>query len=252
VIARLSQLESPRGTADLEQSSSLRLRHLKKRIFKPVDGEPTGKFVENNRESEEAGEEHDEMKRTLPMKVIAGGTRGFADGLEKGGRDGRFSSPCSICYCDSVGGGGGLLVADKNNGEIRWVSFQENGKKAVGAAVSSITTIPRRAAVSEKVPPDMCPRGICFDENTGCIFVADIKNHKIWRVRGWSSGRERVVWESIAGSVRGYCDGVGVKSQFNCPCSVVIPNEETQTTYNQQKRRMSAFLSIHLLTMSHV
>ena len=137
------------------------------------------------------------------VKTLAGGERGFADGLQA-----KFDTPCGI----AVDVDGNVLIADTGNHRIRKI---DRG----GMAQTFAGTDERGAQNGWSFAATFAePTGITIDE-FGAIYVADAGTNSI-RVYG---RRLAKFWETVSGgNGRGTIDGRLTDARFNRPTSVAV------------------------------
>jgi sugar lactone lactonase YvrE/murein DD-endopeptidase MepM/ murein hydrolase activator NlpD len=134
------------------------------------------------------------------IDTLAGGPRGFADGL---GGAARFDTPSGI----AIGTGGVLYVADTGNHAIRRISPDGQVTTLAGDGVAGDADGPGALARFNG------PIGIAADER-GRVLVADTYNDRVRAI-----GPDGVV-TTVAGSVAGAEDGDPLSARFDTPCGV--------------------------------
>ena len=140
---------------------------------------------------------------TLVVEILAGGTRGYADGV---GTKAQFNKPQGL----TVDATGQILVADTENHLIRRVT-------PLGV-VSTLAGTPgvkgyRDGAANQALFAS--PRGLAADAS-GALFVADLDNDRIRRIDPAGTVA------SFAGSENGYLDGSVATARFNSPYGLAL------------------------------
>jgi alpha-tubulin suppressor-like RCC1 family protein/sugar lactone lactonase YvrE len=136
------------------------------------------------------------------VSVLAGGTRGSADGI---GAAAQFYYPCGL----ALDAAGLLYVADRDNHRIR----------RIDPATGEVTTVAGSslgyADGSASAARFNTPWGVALD-SAGTIYVADSGN---FRIRTISPAGEVT---TLAGSVQGLADGIGATARFATPWGVAV------------------------------
>lgn len=134
--------------------------------------------------------------------TVAGGPRGFADGIAK---DARFDTPYGV----AVGPAGELYIADQANHRIRFLDAAGEVSTLAGSGLPAFADgLGLSAAFSS-------PSGIARD-GAGKLYVADQGNH---RVRVLADG----VVSTLAGSTTsGFIDGPTTIALFNAPTGLAL------------------------------
>lgn len=137
------------------------------------------------------------------VSTIAGGTRGFTDGL---GEAARFDTPSGL----AIDASGTLYVADTGNNAIRRIAPDGQVSTLAGNGIAGDRDGPAREARFNG------PIGVAVDI-TGRVIVADTYNDRIRSID--LDGMVR----TIAGSsAPGAVDAVGTDARFHTPCGVAI------------------------------
>lgn len=152
---------------------------------------------------------YDQQKESWEVSTIAGGTKGYADGI---GTITKFSSPNGIAY-DGVGN---FYVTDVMNHRIREFDYDKQ-KESWEVSTIAGSTIGYADGV-DTATKFRAPVGIACD-NSGNLYVADAYNY---RIRQLVYDPQKKIWEvsTIAGSTIGYADGIGTAAKFNNPMSI--------------------------------
>jgi len=166
---------------------------------------PTGVAVDSFGNIYVADKNNHRIRKITPeggVSTFAGRTRGFANGT---GREAQFKYPYGV----AVDSSGNIYVADFSNHQIRKISSE----RAVSTLAGSVTP------GSENGVGDSAqfnyPTGVAVD-SSGNIYVAGNSNHLIRKISS-----ERAVI-TLAGSTRGFADGIGTKVQFDNPTGVAV------------------------------
>jgi glucose/arabinose dehydrogenase len=166
---------------------------------------------------------------------VAGGTRGFADGV---GSEARFDTPSHI----AVAPDGAILVADTGNHAIRRVA--PDGRVTTVAGDGTAGSGDGRTARLNG------PVGVAVSGD-GRVFVADTYNDRIVRLApsGDASGRWDV--SLVAGSgVPGLVDGPGAAASFDTPTGLAALDDGSvivADTGNDALRRIAPDGAVTLL-----
>lgn len=166
--------------------------------------------------------------------LVAGGTRGFADGL---GSEARFDTPSHI----AVAPDGAILVADTGNHAIRRIA--PDGRVTTIAGDGTAGSGEGRTARLNG------PVGIAVSGD-GRVFVADTYNDRIVRLAPSQPG---VRWDVslVAGSgLPGLVDGVGAAASFDTPAGLAALEDGSvivADTGNDALRRIAPDGAVTLL-----
>jgi sugar lactone lactonase YvrE len=133
--------------------------------------------------------------------LLAGSTRGYAEG---NGAEAKFNRP----FKAAVDNAGNVYVADTNNHRIRKIT----PKGMVTTFAGSTQGYTDGTATVAKFND---PVGVAVD-GAGNIYVADNSNERIRKITP-----EGVV-TTLAGSTRGYADGIGVAAKFFWPNGLAV------------------------------
>jgi alpha-tubulin suppressor-like RCC1 family protein/sugar lactone lactonase YvrE len=136
------------------------------------------------------------------VTVLAGGTRGSADGV---GAAAQFYYPCGL----ALDAAGTLYVADRDNHRIRRIDPATSEVTTI--AGSSLGYVDGTGAAARF----NTPWGVAID-SAGTIYVADTGNY---RIRSISPAGEVT---TLAGSVKGFADGIGTAARFATPWGVAV------------------------------
>jgi len=139
------------------------------------------------------------------VSTIAGSSRGYEDGV---GTNAKFSRPTQI----ELDSNNNILIADAFNHRIRKITPHGVVSTIAGSGVSGIKNGDASSAQFSH------PRGIGLDQQ-GNLYVTDSSNHQIRKIT--CSG----VVSTLAGSARGYKDGIGSQAQFDYPFGIMIDKE---------------------------
>ena len=137
------------------------------------------------------------------VSTLAGsGSYGYSDGI---GFAARFDEPFDV----AIDKAGNLYVADADNHRIRKVTPKGEVSTLAGSGNSGHADGVGGAAQFDS------PRGITIDA-AGNLYVVDTGNARIRRItpKGEVS--------TLAGSTRGFADGVGITAQFGYPLGIAI------------------------------
>ena len=143
----------------------------------------------------------EESVKTAIVSTLAGGARGFADGI---GSAAQFSFPSGI----AIDAAGNIYVVDSWNHRIRKVTPEGEVSTLAGGEEGFADGAGSAAQFS-------FPRGIAIDTK-GNLYVADGDNHRIRKVTP-----EGEV-STFAGSEGGFADGIGSAAQFYHPSGIAI------------------------------
>jgi sugar lactone lactonase YvrE len=161
---------------------------------------------------------NDRIRKITPageVSTLAGGKVGFADGV---GSDARFNEPVGI----AIDAAGNLYVADTRNDSIRkitpagevstlaggWTGFAGGWSGFAGEWSGFADGVGRDARFRS-------PHGIAIDA-AGNLYVADAWNHRIRKIT--PAGEV----STLAGSEKGFADGVGSDAKFYWPSGIAI------------------------------
>jgi len=136
------------------------------------------------------------------VSTVAGSTPGFEDGI---GTAAKFHNPCGI----ALDSNNNLFIVEYHNCGIRKITPQGVVSTFAGNGLYGYADGDRVSAQF------YYPTGITVDHQDN-LYVADTANQKIRKIT--PSG----MVSTIAGSSRGYKDGVGVQAQFNNPSAMVV------------------------------
>lgn len=140
------------------------------------------------------------------VSTLAGGERGFTDGL---GSAARFDTPSGL----AIDSNGVLYVADTGNHAIRRVTPEGHVSTVAGDGVAGDRDGPARAARFNG------PIGIAVSRDSRLI-VADTYNDRIRTIE--LDGTVRTL---AGGSTPGAVDGIGPDARFDTPCGVAVDND---------------------------
>lgn len=135
------------------------------------------------------------------VTTLAGSTKGFADAT---GADAQFHFPEGI----AVDKEGNVYVADKGNHKIRKITPD-------GAVTTLAGTTKGFMEGAGDVAQFDTPFKIAVDTN-GNVYVTDYFNNKIRKIT--QSGEV----STLAGSTKGFADGIGSTAQFSAPRGVAV------------------------------
>jgi len=136
------------------------------------------------------------------VSVLAGGTRGSADGI---GAAAQFYYPCGLALDEA----GLLYVADRDNHRIRRIDPSTGEVTTIAGSSLGYADGTANAAQFNT------PWGVALD-GAGTIYVADSGNY---RIRTISPAGEVT---TLAGSVQGLADGIGAAARFATPWGVAV------------------------------
>ncbi|WP_323027112.1 IPT/TIG domain-containing protein [Gelidibacter japonicus] len=151
-------------------------------------------------------ENNQKIRKITPdgmVSTLSGSTLGFADGP---GATAQFYDPIGI----AVDGQGNVYVGDSNNNRIRKIAPNGLTSTLAGSTYGFADGVGAVAKFN-------APYGVAVDDQ-GNVFVADLYNHKIRKVT--SNG----VVSTLAGSAKGFADGMGIAAQFNFPSGITVDN----------------------------
>jgi hypothetical protein len=144
------------------------------------------------------------IRRIAPdgaVSTLAGGERGFADGI---GAAARFDAPSGL----AVDAAGTLYLADTGNNAVRRITPD-----------GSVTTLAGDGAAGYRDGPGAQaqfngPVGVAVDAS-GRVLVADTYNDRIRAI-----AQDGTVTTLAGGAVTGLVDGAAADAQFDTPCGV--------------------------------
>lgn len=152
------------------------------------------------------------------VSTMAGSTQGFSDGI---GTSALFNYPTSLVLDAS----GNLYVADSGNHRIRKITSTGVVSTFAGSTQGYLDGSGALAKFNT-------PYGICKDIN-GNLYVTDADNNRIRKIT--TTG----MVSTIAGSLQGDLDGIGVNALFNYPTGIDIDSSNnlyvTDTNNNKLK-----------------
>ncbi len=138
------------------------------------------------------------------VTTLAGvGSAGFADGP---GAVAGFRSPFGL----AVGLDGTIYVSDAGNNRIRAIDPASGEVSTFAGSSQGSTDGPRASARFS------APGGMAMGAN-GVLYIADTNNSRI-RAIDLSTG----LVSTLAGSTKGFLDGIGSAAQFNLPFAVAV------------------------------
>ncbi len=156
------------------------------------------------------------------VSTLAGGAGGFQDGV---GTNAKLSDPTGLAF-DVMGN---MFISDRANQRIRMITPAGVVTMAAGSGAAGFADGSGVAASFNS------PQGVCVDQSTGIVYIADVGNH---RIRQLHNG----MVSTLAGSgVAGWADGVGVAAIFNRPSGVACDSSGTVyigDTSNSRVRRI--------------
>ena len=135
------------------------------------------------------------------VSTLAGSTEGFRDGS---GTLAQFSYPTDV----AVDAAGNVYVADESNNLIRKITPEGLVSTLAGSIWGFRDGLGRSAQFNK-------PSGVTVD-TSGNVYVADYSNHRIRKITP-----EGLV-STLAGSTRGFRDGLGTSVEFNRPSGVAL------------------------------
>jgi len=192
---------------------------------------PSGVAVDSSGNVYVADQGNDRIRKVTPAGVVttlAGGLMpGYTDGV---GTAAQFYRPTGV----AVDSSGNVYVADCYNNRIRKVTpagvvSTLAGKTSSGSNFGYVDGIGTGAQFAN-------PIGVAVD-SSGNVYVADTMNNRIRKVT--PAG----VVSTLAGSTKGYADGVGTAAQFDLPYGVTVDssgNIYVADTDNQRIRKVTA------------
>lgn len=133
-----------------------------------------------------------------------------------------FDTPSAIAF----EAGGGLIVADSGSHTIKRLN-PETGEVSLIAGV-----LGKRGSLDGEGATALfnAPIGVCVAAD-GRIFIADTYND---RIRVLENG----VVSTLAGSTRGYSDGIGASAQFDTPAGLVVLSDGSLLVADSGNRRL--------------
>lgn len=141
------------------------------------------------------------------VSTLAGSNAGFADAT---GTQALFNNPESLALDPD----GNLLVTDRQNQRIRKITPAGVVTTFAGTGNVGFVDGPAGNAFFN------FPRGIAIDAESN-VYIADTGNHRIRKISSSS------IVSTLAGSSRGFTNGVGVAALFNQPTDLVLtPNRD--------------------------
>ena len=149
----------------------------------------------------------EESVKTAIVSTLAGGARGFADGI---GSAAQFSFPSGI----AIDAAGNIYVVDSWNHRIRKVTPEGEVSTFAGSEGGFADGIGSAAQFYH-------PSGIAIDM-TGNLYVADTWNHRICMIT--PKGEVSTLAGNKKGFAegRGFADGIGGAAQFSFPRGIAI------------------------------
>ena len=168
---------------------------------------PRGLAVDNAGNVYVADQNNDRIRkidRAGNVSTLAGGSRGFADGVAASAM---FNQPYSV----AVDGTGNVYVADTRNHRIRKIDRTGNVSTLAGNGVFGFADGAASSAMF------YWPESITVD-NTGTVYVADTRNHRIREIdkTGYVS--------TLTGGTRGLAGGHKNSARFNYPRGIAVDN----------------------------
>ena len=191
---------------------------------------PAGVAVDSSGNVYVADQGNDRIRKVTPAGVVttlAGDSMpGYEDGV---GTAAKFYRPTGV----AVDSSGNVYVADCYNNRIRKVTpagvvSTLAGKTSSGSNFGYVDGIGTGAQFAN-------PIGVAVD-SSGNVYVADTMNNRIRKVTP-----EGLV-STLAGSTKGYADGVGTGAQFDFPYGVAVDssgNIYVADTDNQRIRKVT-------------
>ncbi len=168
------------------------------------------------------------ISRNGVVSTLAGGERGFADGIAAAAR---FNTPSAL----AIDADGSIYVADTGNNAIRRVSPDGRVSTVAGDGAAGYRD---GAAAQARFNG---PIGVAID-GSGRLFVADTYNDRIRTIdRGGNV-------TTIAGGEAGALDGLAVDARFNTPCGVAVARDGTVYVADTGNDAIRAILPIGLVT----
>ena len=150
------------------------------------------------------------MTNFASVSTLAGGNRGFIDGL---GAAARFSSPQGI----ATDRNGDFILADGSNNRIRKLTKLGAVTTIAGTGVASFSD-----GASLSVAAFSAPSSVALVPSSGVVVISDSGNHRIRLLS--PSG---VVTTLAGGAGGGFADGFGTNALFKNPWGVaVVPSSE--------------------------
>jgi sugar lactone lactonase YvrE/murein DD-endopeptidase MepM/ murein hydrolase activator NlpD len=137
------------------------------------------------------------------VSTLAGGERGFADGI---GAAARFNAPSGL----AIDSGGAIYVADTGNNAIRRIAPDSTVTTIAGGGSSGYRDGPGAQAQFNG------PVGVAADA-AGRVLIADTYNDRIRAI-----GQDGTVTTIAGGAITGMADGAAADAQFNTPCGIAV------------------------------
>ena len=150
------------------------------------------------------------------VSTIAGSTKGYKDGV---GTAAQFDKPFDIAVSPD---GNTLYITDQDNHRIRALAIASGTVSTIAGSTKGYKDGAGAAAQFSS------PMGIAVSPDGKTLYVADYDNHRI-RAVTIASGAV----STIAGSTKGYDDGIGTAAQFAEPLGITASGANTiyVTTY---------------------
>jgi len=136
------------------------------------------------------------------VSTLAGSTIGLQDGI---GTNAKFYGPHGICY----DGNGNLFVTDCTNNKIRKIQIN----------TGEVSTFLGYTIDDQNNQIDMqynTPGGLCSDGN-GNLYLSQLYGNHIKKINIYTNEVT-----TIAGSITGYEDNIGILAKFNYPWSLCL------------------------------